>query len=229
MSSTTDIPAAPPSAPAGAALDHRADADALARRIGIRRLATTTEEVLRDGGAPAAASIRRASVVAVLANPWLGTPADTELQPDTVRIAPTLARLMADRLLDALGGAEAIEAFGKSAVVGLRGEIEHAGALVHTPYFGNLVREFLDGTSIICFADDRAEAGGSIRVPMWHKTQAATRSHYQTIDVSLPDAPHPGEIAVIAVASTGPRPHARIGDRTTDTPVDSSILKGIVT
>lgn len=199
----------------------------LARSVGVRRLTTASEEVLADGGSPAAGSIRRAAAVAVLANPWLGTGADAELQAETERVAPVLAGLLAGRLLETLGGAERIEAFGKSAVVGLAGEIEHAGALVHTPFFGNLLREFLDGTSIICFSDDRAEAGTSIRVPLWHKSAAATRSHYQTLDVHLPDAPHPGEIAVIAVASTGPRPHARIGDRTTDIPVDSSILKGI--
>lgn len=209
-------------------LDSRRDAAELARRVGVRKLVTATEAVLADGGALAGATIVRASAVAVLANPWIGTGADEDLQPATERIAPILARLLADRLLDALGGASEIEAFGKATVVGLRGELEHAGALVHTPYFGNLMREFLEGTSIMCFSDDRAEAGTSIRVPLWHKTQAATRSHYQTLDVHLADAPHPDELAVIAVASTGPRPHARIGDRTTDKAIDSSILKGIV-
>ena len=199
-----------------------------ARQVGIRRLVTSTEEVLRDGGSSPPAPIRRASAVAVLRNPWIGTPTDTDLHAATKRVAPVVARLLCDRLIEALGGADAIEAFGKSAVVGLDGELEHAGALVHTPYFGNLVREFLDGTSIICFTDARSEAGGTIRVPLWHKRQAATRSHYQTLDVQLPDAPHAHEIAIIAVAATGPRPHPRIGDRTTDTVVTSSILKGII-
>ncbi|GGA61603.1 peptide synthetase [Pseudoclavibacter endophyticus] len=198
----------------------------LARAVGIRRLVTATEELVTEGGTPAERRILRASAVAVLANPWCGTGTSEDLQPETERIAPVLAKLIADRLLDALGGADAVEAFGKAAVVGLRGEIEHAGALVHTPFFGNLVREFLEGTSIICFSDDRAEAGTSIRVPLWHKTAAATRSHYQTLDVHLADAPHPDELAVIAVASTGPRPHARIGDRTTDRAVTSEVLKG---
>jgi hypothetical protein len=163
----------------------------------------------------------------VIRNPWLGTGTDADLQPETRRIAPLLAKLLTDRLLDALGGAAAVEAFGKAALVGTGGELEHAGALVHTPYFGNLVREALGGTSIICFVDGRAEAGELLRVPMWHKTAAATRSHYQTVEVNLADAPHPDEIAIIAAASTGPRPFARIGDRTTDQPVTSEILKEI--
>jgi hypothetical protein len=139
-----------------------------------------------------------------------------------------LARLLSDRLLAALGGAANIETFGKAAVVGTAGELEHAGALIHTPYFGNLVREFLEGTSVLCFTDGRAEPGDHVRVPMWHKTHATNRNHYQSIDVSLPDAPHADELAVIAVASTGPRPHPRIGDRTTDKPIDATILEGLL-
>ena len=107
-----------------------------------------------------------------------------------------------------------IEAFGKAAIVGTAGEIEHGGALIHTPWFGNLMRDFLQGESIICFADVRGDAGETLVVPMWHKTAAATRSHYQTISARVSDAPRAGEIVVLAAASTGPRPHARIGDRT---------------
>ncbi|WP_457971741.1 amino acid synthesis family protein [Arthrobacter sp. D1-17] len=108
---------------------------------------------------------------------------------ETERIAPVLAKVLTDRLTAALGGADEIEAFGKSAVVGLNGEVEHAAALIHTPYCGNLVREFLEGTSILSFSDDRAEPGTSIAVPMWHKEAASTRSHYQTLTLSLSERP----------------------------------------
>ena len=80
---------------------------------------------------------------------------------------------------------------------------------------------FLEGESIICFADVRGDAGETLVVPMWHKTAAATRSHYQTISARVSDAPRAGEIVVIAAASTGPRPHARIGDRKTDPTVSA--------
>ncbi|QZY51023.1 amino acid synthesis family protein [Leucobacter tenebrionis] len=195
----------------------------VAAAAGLRRVSTQVEEVPREHAEP----IRRAAAIAVIRNPWLGTGTDTDLAPETRRVAPLLAKLLTDRLLDALGGADRIEAFGKAALVGTAGELEHAGALVHTPYFGNLVREALEGTSIICFVDGRAEPGELLRVPLWHKTAAATRSHYQTVEVNLVDAPHAGEIAVVATASTGPRPFARIGDRTTDQPVTSEILKEI--
>jgi len=195
----------------------------IAASIGLRKLSRTVEEV------PHAqlGSIKRATATAVIANPWLGTGIDHDLAERTEAIAPLLAKLLADRLLEDLGGAERVEAFGKAALVGLDGELEHAGALIHTPFFGNLLREALEGTSILCFVDGRATPGEQLRVPLWHKTAAATRSHYQSLELSLPDAPQAGEIAVIAAASTGPRPHARIGDRTTDRPVTSEILKGI--
>lgn len=195
----------------------------VAAATGLRKIFTHREEVLREGAPP----IHRATIAAVIRNPWLGTDTTTDLQPETQRIAPLLAKMLLDRLLDALSGASNIEAFGKAALVGTAGELEHAGALVHTPYFGNLLREALGGTSIICFVDGRAEAGELLRVPMWHKTAAATRDYYQTIEVNLADAPHPDEIAVIAAASTGPRPFARIGDRTTDPSVTYDILKEI--
>lgn len=195
--------------------------------LGVRRISTAYEDIISDGGVDAPTAIRQASAVAVVRNPWIGAGPLADLTEATSEIAPVIAKLLSDRLLEALGGAANVEAFGKAAVVGVDGEIEHAGALIHTPYFGNLLREFLEGTSIICFSDTRAEAGGDLRVPLWHKTAAATRSHYQSLDVHLADAPHRDEIAVIAVASSGPRPHPRIGDRTTDVKVTSDILKGI--
>lgn len=131
-------------------------------------------------------------------------------------MAPVLAIELSTRLTDVLGGRTAIQAFGKAAIVGLNGEMEHGAAFIHTPYFGNLFRELVDGSSIIVFSDDRLAAGGSISVPMWHKTAAATRSHYQTLHVRIPDAPHPDELVIVLAGSTTGRPHPRIGDRSTD-------------
>lgn len=193
---------------------------------GIRKIVYYQEEILVENGAMPPVPALRATAAAVIANPWKGTAPDTDLGPEAQRIAPHLAKALTDRLIDGLGGVEEIEAFGKAAIVGTGGEIEHAGALIHTPFFGNLVREYLDGSSIICFADDRAEAGQPLVVPMWHKTHAATRSHYQTITARIPDGPRADEIVVVAAASTGPRPHARIGDRKTDPAVTSRTLEG---
>jgi hypothetical protein len=155
-------------------------------------------------------------VAAVLRNPWAGRGFVADLQPAVEEVAPELAQLLTGKLIDALGGADRVEAFGKAAVVGLDGEIEHGGALIHTPYFGNVLRELTGGTSIIVFSDDRLPAGEPLTVPLWHKTAAATRSHYQTVQIRVPDAPRPDELVVVAAAASGPRPNARIGDRRTD-------------
>ncbi|MGC5076643.1 amino acid synthesis family protein [Agrococcus sp. DT81.2] len=197
----------------------------IAAAIGLRSIRTVIEELPAAEAQTHGAPILRAAAIAVVANPWAGTAVTYGLEPETQRIAPVLAKLLTDRLNDALGGPDAVQAFGKAAVVGLDGEIEHAGALIHTPYFGNLMREALEGTSILCFSDARSAAGASHRVPLWHKTAPATRDFYQSLEVHLADAPHPGEIAIIAAAATGPRPHARIGDRATDRAITSDILK----
>ncbi|MFJ8464046.1 amino acid synthesis family protein [Streptomyces swartbergensis] len=193
--------------------------------IGLRKLVLYRDVVLSEAGEAPAQPARRASVAAVIRNPWVGAGPSADLAPEQGRIAPVLAKLLTDRLIASLGGVDEIEAFGKAAVVGTAGEIEHAGALIHTPYFGNLVREFLQGESIICFADTRAEAGETLVVPLWHKTRASTRSHYQTISARVSDAPRADEIVVIAAASTGPRPHPRIGDRMTDPVVTTQSLE----
>ncbi|MFJ8532123.1 amino acid synthesis family protein [Streptomyces sp. NPDC093591] len=199
--------------------------DHLDESIGLRKLVLYRDVVLTEAGAAPAQPARQASIAAVIRNPWAGTGPTADLSREQERIAPVLATLLTGRLITALGGVDEIESFGKAAIVGTAGEIEHAGALIHTPYFGNLVREYLQGESIICFADTRAEAGETLVVPLWHKTHAATRSHYQTISARVSDAPRADEIVVVAAASTGPRPHPRIGDRMTDPVVTTETLE----
>ena len=191
----------------------------------VRKTVLYCEDVLIENGTGPALPARQAVVAAVIENPWLGTGPATDLAPEVEVVAPVLAKALTDRLIDVLGGVDAIEAFGKAAIVGTAGEIEHGGALIHTPWFGNLMRDFLQGESFICFADVRGDAGETLVVPMWHKTAAATRSHYQTISARVSDAPRAGEIVVLAAASTGPRPHARIGDRKTDPTVSAENLE----
>jgi Amino acid synthesis len=182
----------------------------------IRRILTVVEETVTELGEPARTPVRRAAAVAVVANPWAGHGVQEDLSAEVARLAPSIAHVLSDRLLAVLGSADRVQAFGKAAIVGLDGEIEHAGALIHTPYFGDVLRSRAEGRSIIVFSDLRAAAGAALSVPLWHKDHAATRSHYQTVSVRVPDAPRPDEIAVIAAASDGPRPNARIGDRRTD-------------
>lgn len=196
--------------------------------FGIRKIVYYSEQILLENGVSPAVPAVRATAAAVVTNPWLGGKATDDLSEEVIRLAPVLARKLTDVLTTELGGVEAIQAFGKAAIVGTAGEIEHGAALIHTPFFGNLVREYFDGESIICFADDRADAGASLVVPLWHKNAAATRTHYQTITTRISDAPGPGEIVVVLGASTGPRPHSRIGDRLTDPVVKADTLGELI-
>lgn len=196
------------------------------REIRVRSIRTVIEEVHADGGSTSDRPRKIAACYAVLQNPWLNGGTTSNLTDFAAFAAPILAKEISTRLLDHLGGAEQVQAFGKAAVVGLDGEIEHGGALIHTPYFGNIFRELMDGGSIICFSESRAEPNDSLRVPLWHKNQAATRDYYQTVGLHLPDAPHRSEIVVMGVASDGPRPHPRIGDRATDPSVSLTIFEG---
>lgn len=190
----------------------------------VRRIVTVTEETLCEVGQPVRATTRRAAAVAVVTNPWVGRGMQDDLSTEVAELVPDVAHMLSDRLLTILDGADQVEAFGKAAVVGLDGEVEHAGALIHTPYFGDVLRRRTDGESIIVFSDERAGAGTSLSVPIWHKNHASTRSHYQTITVRVPDGPRSDEIAVIAAASDGPRPNARIGDRRTDAALSDTVL-----
>jgi len=182
----------------------------------VRRICTVVEDLVSELGSPVTTPVRRVAVAAVITNPWAGRGIVDSLDEEIADVAPELAHQLTARLVDSLGGVDRVQAFGKAAIVGQGGEIEHAGALIHTPYFGNLLRELTEAESIIVFSDDRADAGASLTVPMWHKMHAATRSHYQTIAVRVADAPRADEIVVVAAGSTGGRPNARIGDRSSD-------------
>lgn len=228
MSTTVPLDRETPTDRLGGFDELPADFEELAQRLGVRTITVQREEILAEAGVELTAPVKQAAAMAVLKNPWMGTDPQEDLRPATERIAPVLAKVLTDRLLSALGTADQVEAFGKGAIVGTAGEIEHAGALIHTPYFGNILREMLEGTSVICFADGRSGPSTSIRVPMWHKTHATSRDHYQTIDVHASDSPNAEEICVIAAASTGPRPFSRIGDRRTDGTVTTEILKGLI-
>lgn len=192
----------------------------------IRRIVSSCEELTSELGTPVARPVRRGAVAVAVRNPWAGRGIVPDLQPEVEELAPLLAREIADRLTAMLGGSGAVASFGKAALVGLDGEAEHGDALIHTPYFGNVLRELLDGTSIIAFSEERAAAGATVTVPMWHKTEAATRSHYTATQIRVPDGPRPDELVITAAASTGPRPNARIGDRLTDPTVTLQTLEG---
>ena len=119
-------------------------------------------------------------------------------------------------ILEAAGGADNVEGYGKAAVVGLDGELEHANAMIHTLRFGNHYRHAVGAKTYLAFTNVRGAANTPVMIPLMDKHDEGRRSHYQTVHFSIPDAPAADEIVVALGASTGGRPHHRIGDRYQD-------------
>jgi Amino acid synthesis len=182
----------------------------------IRKTFTFIETTLIEGGRAAPKPLRLIAAVAVLKNPWAGMGFVDDLKPSIHAIAPELGALLTGMILDAAGGVDGIEGYGKAAVVGLDGELEHGNALIHTLRFGNHYRNALKAKTYLAFTSVRGAANCPIMIPLMDKHDEGRRSHYQTIHFSLPDAPSADEIVVALGASSGGRPHHRIGDRYQD-------------
>lgn len=182
----------------------------------IRKIVTYTEETRIEGGKEAARPLQLFGAAAVLANPWAGRGFVEDLQPEIRAIAPVLGQLLTDAMLRMAGSGDAIEAYGKAAVVGTAGEVEHASALIHTLRFGNFYRNAVGGTSYLSFTNMRGGPGCVISVPLMHKLDEGLRSHYLTVQTTINDAPAPDEIVIALGAATSGRPHHRIGNRYSD-------------
>lgn len=182
----------------------------------IRKIVTVLEETLIEGGKPAEKPVTMVSVAAVIKNPWHGRGFVEDLKPEIRANCSDLGALIVERLTQAIGGADNIEAYGKAAVVGADGEIEHASAVIHTLRFGNHYREAVKAKSYLSFTNKRGGPGTSIQVPMMHKDDEGFRSHYITHEIQIEDAPRADEIIVVLGAANGGRVHPRIGNRYID-------------
>ncbi len=182
----------------------------------LRKLVTHTEDVHIEGRRTADPPLRLFGVAGVITNPWVGQGFVDDLRPTILEVAPHLGGILVPRLVDIAGGGDAIEAYGKAAMVGTSGEIEHGSALIHTLRFGNVFRDAVGGTSYLSFTNSRGGPGATISIPMMHKADPGWRSHYLTLEMMVADAPAPDEIVVAIGASVGGRPHHRIGNRYSD-------------
>lgn len=182
----------------------------------IRKIVTYAEEILVEGGRAAPRPTKFVAAAAVVRNPWRGEVFTESLRPAIMTHAGLLGDLLVPRLMQIAGGSAAVEAYGKAAVVGAAGEVEHASALIHTLRFGNKLREAVGGTSYLSFTNKRAGPGCSIDIPMTHITNEGMRSHFLTISFTIPDAPAADEIVIAIGAGTAGRPHHRLGDRHED-------------
>ena len=181
----------------------------------IRKIVTYDEEVLVEGFKPADPPWRMFAVAAVVQNPWAGRFVD-DLKPEIMAFGPVLGAMLTERMIALAGSGAAIEAYGKAAVVGVDGEVEHASGLIHTLRFGNHYREAVGAKSYLAFTNTRGGPNAPIMVPLMDKNDAGRRSHYLTIQFAIPDAPRSDEIVVVLGGATSGRPHHRIGDRYQD-------------
>jgi hypothetical protein len=152
----------------------------------------------------------------VIRNPWAGRGFIEDLKPGIMDCVSRLGALLTAEILAMAGGGDKVEGYGKAAMVGCNGEIEHGSALIHTLSFGNHYRQTVGAQSHLGFSNARGGAGAEIQMPLMDKHDAGRRSHYLTVQFAIADAPGPDEIIIALGASTGGRPHHRIGDRYQD-------------
>jgi hypothetical protein len=182
----------------------------------IRKTLLHVETTFIEGGRAAPTPLKLIAAMAVLKNPWAGRGFVEDLKPEIHDAAPVLGELLTQMIIDTAGSGAVVEAYGKSAVVGLDGEVEHASALIHTLRFGNHYRNAVGAKSYLAFCNTRGPANAPIMIPLMDKNDEGRRSHYLTIQCAIPDAPAADEIVVALGASIGGRPHHRIGDRYQD-------------
>lgn len=177
----------------------------------IRRVYVSVDEVRAENGRELEVPIRIAVAAAVIDNPFVGRYVE-DLAPLTERYSARLADVLPPLAVDAVGGGASVEAYGKGGVVGLDGEVEHIGAIVHNFIFGTPFRELTGGTELISAVEKRGIAGTSVDIPLKHKLDMFTVTHHQTVEFRVPDAPLAREIVVFAAVSSGGRPLGRIAD-----------------
>lgn len=198
--------------------------------IDIRRVFTHVEEIRHEFGPPAAVPLQRGAIGAVLGNPFAGRYVEDILP--MMDALQSVGLDMAQRLRAAMDvPVERIEGYGKGAIVGAAGELEH-GALWHVPG-GYAMRELLgwkgdrnaykkgqaevktgqpaNALAIVPSTKKVGGPGAALDVPLTHINASYVRSHFDAIEVRVPGAPRADEIVFILAMSTGPRVHARVG------------------
>lgn len=182
----------------------------------IRKTLLYVETTLIEGGRAAPVPLKLIAAAAVVKNPWVGRGFVEDLKPEIHDVAPELGALLTGMILEAAGGGDRIEGYGKASIVGLDGEVEHASALIHTLRFGNHYRQAVGAKTYLAFTNIRGGANTPVMIPLMDKNDEGRRSHYLTVHFAIPDAPAADEIVVALGASVGGRPHHRIGDRYQD-------------
>lgn len=174
----------------------------------VRKTVLTVEEIYHEGGPVADLPLLRGACFAVITNPFSGR-YEPEIQSFMDDLRP-MGLQLAERLANAVGGADRIEGYGKGSLVGAAGELEH-GALWHAPG-GYAMREVIGGTkAIVPSAKKVGGVGSRLDIPITHINASYVRSHFDSMEVGLNDAPRANELLFALVMTTGPRIHSRSG------------------
>ncbi|MCG2624934.1 amino acid synthesis family protein [Arthrobacter sp. I2-34] len=177
--------------------------------VRVRKIIRHLEETRLENGRELDRIHRVAFVGAVIENPY-----PSEYVQDLVTLADEIGeeigKLVGPACVELLG--DEVESFGKAALVGIDGEVEHGSALIHNLRFGNVFRAAAEGTELLPAAEKVGLAGSPIDIPLKHKLNAKTRSHHQTVTLQIADVPRPREILVVCVAANAGRPLARLAE-----------------
>jgi Amino acid synthesis len=177
--------------------------------VQVRKKLMMVEEILHEGGPISIKPLRRAAALAVIHNPFAGRYVEDiagfmdDLRPLGLEMAKSLISTLS-------GDPRVVEGFGKGAIVGSAGELEH-GALWHVPG-GYAMRQLLgDAKAIVASTKKVGGPGTRLDVPITHINASYVRSHFDAMEVGVTDAPRSDEIVLALVMSSGPRIHARVG------------------
>ncbi len=178
--------------------------------IEIRKIVVQVDETHREMGHPISPPTRRALAMAVIKNPYAGR--YSENLDELIDIGEQLGGLLGERCVQALGITPGqAESYGKAAIVGEAGELEHAAAILH-PKLGAPLRKVVEkGAALVPSAKKMGTLGTAIDVPLGHKDAAFVRSHFDAIEARVSDAPRADEIVVAVAVTDSGRPLARIG------------------
>ena len=176
----------------------------------IRKIVVQVDETRIEMGRPVEPPARRALAIAVIENPYAGRYAEN--LDELVAIGEELGGLLGDKCVQALGIAPgAAQSYGKAAIVGEGGELEHAAAILH-PKLGAPLRKAVEkGAALVPSAKKLGGLGTAIDVPLGHKDAAFVRSHFDAIEARVADAPRANEIVVAVAVTASGRPLARVG------------------
>lgn len=176
----------------------------------IRKLVIQVDEIRKEMGQDVSPPTRRAVAIAVIENPYAGR--YSENLDELIAIGEELGALLGQKAVKALGIEPGqVQSYGKAAIVGERGELEHAAAILH-PKLGAPLRVAVEkGAALVPSAKKQGTLGTAIDVPLGHKDAAFVRSHFDAIEARVSDAPRANEIVVAVAVTDSGRPLPRIG------------------